>query len=154
MSIFKSMNPFKGNAPMKAVDNETEIVHDFNRRTPFWSYRPVAYRDYPALAGLKTQLDAFLDALFHGEIDEANGNVLDNLVFDVVRQAQADLRHQQISHRDTIKSFDVRSVSDRLAFQDKLDLLNEALNTNQVELKTLRARAAHGEFKEVMNNDQ
>ena len=147
------MSVFKENAPMKAVDDQAEIVHDFTRRAPFWSYRTVPYRDYPALIELKGVLDAHLDALFRGEIDDGNGDVLDNLIFDTVRQAQADLRLQQVSHRDTIKSFGIRAESDHAAFRQELDRLKDALNENLSEQKKLRKRLACDEFKEDMSHE-
>ena len=143
------MSIYKENNPMKVVDDETEIVHDFLRRAPFWSYRSVPYRDYAPLIDLKAQIDAYLDALFCGEIDDGNGDVLDNLVFDTVRQAQSDLRLQQVNHQDTIKSFGIRAVSDQAAFEQELTLLQATLAGNMEEQAKLRKMLARNEYKEV-----
>lgn len=126
MNIFKRLRN-----PNKAVDSEEVIVNDFQRRTPYWSYRTTSYKAYEPFMEYEPVLDEHLEKLFNGEIDDGNGDVLDRLVMDIERQAEKFLAHQRIEHRDTIKSFDIRARSDQKAFERQLTLLKEQLERNE-----------------------
>ena len=108
---------------MKMVDDEKEVVRDFTRRTPFWGHRTVSYRDFAPLMNLKEELDAYLEKLFQGEIDDGNADVLDNIIFDRVRQALEDLKYQSVEHEDMNCSFENRADSDVNAFREERDNL-------------------------------
>ena len=146
------MSIFKTNAPEKQVDDTKEVVHDFTRRAPFWSYRTVAYREYAPLVNLKDELDCYLDALFRGDIDDGNGDVLDNLIFDAVRRAWEDLKKQRVDHLDTITSFGIRAQSDRTAFEEQLTQLEESLSKNIQEQEFIRDLLNRCEYQEGYTN--
>lgn len=141
------MGLFKGHSPTKVVDDTTEIVTDFIRRAPFWSYRTVPYRPYPPLMNLQTELDGCLDRLFSGELDDGNGDVLDCLIFDQVRQAREDLNRQRVSHRDAIVSFGLRALGDREAFETQLAALKQALEQNEAELTLVQHLARRDTYQ-------
>lgn len=143
------MGVFKSNSPEKVVDDTRVVVHDFQRRAPFWSYRTVPYKEYEPLVNLQGKLDDYLDALFCGDIDSANGDVLDNIIFDTVRQAQDDLNRQRVEHGDTIKSFGIRAEGDRAAFKEQLAKLREDLARNQEEQAFIRDMLHRCEYREV-----
>lgn len=146
------MSLFKGNTPTQAADDSQEVVNDFTRRAPFCSYRPVPYRFYDPLVNLKDDLDGYLERLFQGEIDDANGDVLDCLIFDVVRQAVEDLKKQRVNHQDAIISFGIRAESDRAAFEDQLARLRTDLEETRSEQTFVSGLLKRGEYKEVSEN--
>ncbi|MCR5826271.1 MAG: hypothetical protein K6G54_06875, partial [Oscillospiraceae bacterium] len=133
----------------KVVDDEPTVVRDFNRRAPFWSYRTAAYRRYLPFANYKVEIDAYLERLFSGELDDGNGDVLDTLISDVFRQAEHDLARQRTEHRDVIVSFGIRATSDKLAFTRELEKVREALERNRQEQESIRTRLRTNEFVEV-----
>ena len=135
--------------PEREVGGDSVIVNDFERRIPFWSYRAVNYKDYEPFTNLKTELDGYLKQLFKGEIDDGNGDVLDNLIADRSRQAKKDLARQRTDHIDTIKSFDIRARSDKKAFEDELALVMEQMEENRQTLRRYKERMARDEFMEV-----
>ncbi len=122
MSLFNQLNN-----PNKAVSTEMEVVKDFERRIPYWGYRTVNYIVDQAFLEFKDEIDAYLDKLFGGDIDDGNGDVLDSLITDVARIAEEKLLQQRTEHRDTIKSFDIRMQGDILAFEKHLENLKEKL---------------------------
>ncbi len=144
MRLFKSDPAVKADA----AEGSEEAVHDFTLRTPYWSYRPVPYRSYAPLDGLQAELDRRLDALFSGDIDEGNANVLDGLVFDVVRQARADLDRQLASHRDMIASLGLRPAGDSAQFTQQLGYLKEDLKQNLEEQAVVIKLLRRDEYKE------
>lgn len=146
------MSLFKGNTPTKVVDDTQEVVNDFTRRAPFWCYRPVPYREYEPLSHLQLELDSYLERLFQGELDDANGDVLDNLIFDTVRQACEDLTKQRIIHQDSITSFAIRAKSDHSAFARELSALKVDLDKNLEEQAFLGALYQQSEYKEVRSH--
>lgn len=123
-----------------------KLVSDFERRTPYWSYRPANYKIYEPFANYRKEIDKYLDKLFKGEIDDANGDVLDNLIVQMTHQAIKVLEHQRTEHRDLLKSFDIRRSSDRKTFEKQLLLLQEDLKKNQVEQEEYRNRMLKNEF--------
>lgn len=146
------MSIFKLNTPNKVVDDEPVVVRDFNRRAPFWSYRTQDYKEYPPFAAFKAEIDAYLAKLFAGEIDDGNGDVLDTMISDVLRQAEHDLARQRTDHHDVIVSFGIRAKSDKAAFEKELNIRREALEKNLHEQEDIRARLYNNEFKEVMRH--
>ncbi len=135
--------------PDKAVPTgEDEIVNDFVRRTPFWSYRAASYQIYEPFMGYKEDIDRYLEKLFAGEIDDGNGDVLDSMISDMERQAEKHLLRQHSEHQDVIKSFELRMLGDRKAFEEQVQLLKELLAANQAEQEALLARQRRDEFAE------
>lgn len=144
MSLFKRKTSVK---PETDEDNE-RIVHDFTLRTPFWHYRAVPYQGYAPLFELKTTLDSHLDALFSGDIDSGNGDVLDGMIFDVVRQAKTDLDRQRAAHLDKIKSLGIRPSGDYAQFEEQLNCLQADLGQNAQEQALVRELLHRDEYKE------
>lgn len=126
MSIFNQVNSLN-----KSVNSEKVVMKDFERRIPYWSYRPVNYEVCKPFKEYKTEIDGYLEKLFKGEIDDGNGDVLDNMIMDMARQAEKSLVNQRAEHRDMIKSLDIRAKSDRRAFGYQLELLKEQLEINK-----------------------
>ena len=109
------------------------VKHDFARRSPYCQYRPVKYQQYKPFDEYQGEIDQYLEKLFEGEIDEENGDVLDNLIGDITRQALNHLDRQRVDHRDMIHSLSVRFDSDRSIFENQLQHLKEALEENRSE---------------------
>lgn len=109
------------------------VKHDFARRSPYWQYRPAKYQQYKPFDEYREEIDQYLEKLFGGEIDEENGDVLDNLIGDITRQALNDLDRQRVEHRDAIHSLHVRFESDRTSFESELRHLQEELDENRSE---------------------
>ena len=110
-------------------------VHDFILRSTelsFESYRTVDYRLYPQLSAeyMMPIIDAHLDKLLSGEVDDANGDMLDRLLFVPARIALPDLISQHVDHSDVLRRFIVRRNADR---KD----LKEILSQRQAELDDL-----------------
>ena len=90
------------NSSKKGIGDERVATNDLRRRIPKVDYRPCDYEILPRFKNLKVEIDEYLDKLFAGEIDAGNGNVLDELIIDVGREARAELDRQYISHQDII----------------------------------------------------
>jgi len=136
----------KKTKPTRIVDDTDSTVNDFKLRIPFWSYRAVPYREYEPFANLQPVIDDYLAKLFQGEIDDGNGDVLDNTICDMARQAEKDLDRQHTEHGDVLKSFDIRSKGDQRSFiHDRAELLAE-LEENQRQLEEIRSRVKRDKF--------
>ncbi len=129
-----------------AAQEEPGMVHDFKRRVPYWGYRMVDYREYAPLAALREQLDERLNILFGGELDDGNGDVLDALIADTLRQAEQDIKRQRIDHRNMIASLSMRARSDRAAFENELRRCRAALEQNLSEQESLCERLYENEY--------
>lgn len=130
----------------ESVGSEKMVMNDFERRIPYWSYRPVSYEVYEPFKEYKTEIDGYLEKLFNGEIDDGNGDVLDNMIMDMARQAEKSLNRQRVEHRDMIKSLDIRAQSDRKAFKCQLELLKEQLENNKHNQEKYNKLADADEF--------
>ena len=146
------MSIFKMDKPNKVVDDAPVVVRDFNRRTPFWSYRTTEYKPYPPFEQFKDEIDAYLEKLFAGDIDDGNGDVLDTMISDVLRQAEHDLARQRTEHRDVIVSFGIRAKSDQTTYERELQKETEELERNMQEQSEIRQRLQRNEFVEVWKN--
>lgn len=122
------------------------MVNDFQRRTPYWSYRPANYRIYEPFMEYKKEIDKYLEKLFSGEIDDGNGDVLDNMIAQMTRQAERVLDEQRTEHKDMLKSFDIRRLSDRETFENQLKLLRDSLEKNKSDQEEYRNRMRGNEF--------
>ena len=124
------------------VDTQKEIKNDFCLRSSnvgFESYRTVDYRKCPELF-METYygaIDEHLDRLFKGEIDDANGNVLERFTFGPVRKAFPDLRIQHIDRQDTIRRFIVRNSSDLNDLKAIREARQSELNDLESELSSV-----------------
>lgn len=96
------------------VDDSRAVVNDFQMRTPYESYRPADYRPYHKLeeVEMRPALESALEPLLAGSVDAGNGNMVDDLIFAVLREALVDLRLQQVRHGDTIQRLSVRRATD------------------------------------------
>lgn len=112
------------------MDESRAIVYDFRRRLiKFEGYRPAEYRLNPALKEevVKPMLDRHLAKLFAGEIDDANGDVLDRLIFSGVREGKTDLVRQRYEHMDMIARLTAGWESDYQDIRQLRDLREEEL---------------------------
>lgn len=130
----------------KDLYDAENIVKDFTLRTPFNSYRPTEYREYETFFNFKNEIDEYLESLFEGEIDDGNGDVLDNMINDMARQAEKDLEKQHTEHGDTIKSFEIRHRADKLAFENERNLLCAKINENECQLNEIILRIKNEKF--------
>ena len=142
------MATMKETEGMKMVNDENEIVSDFTRRTPFWDYRSISYRDFAPLMNLKEELDEHLEKLFKNELDDGNANVLDCIIFDRVRQALEDLKYQSVRHEDMNCSFENRADSDVNAFREERDNLLKDLEYLREKYRHLIELFEACEYKE------
>ncbi len=118
----------------ESTDEEELAVNDFARRTLFWSYRPRSYKIFGPFEEIKQELDIYLEKLFEGDIDEANGSVLDTIILDRCRQAKKDLAKQRVMHRDWIKNYDTRVKADEISYGRELERMRGALDEVEKEL--------------------
>lgn len=142
MSIFKSVHKHQD------LDRDETVVHDFQRRAPFWSYRVTDYRPYAPFTAFRGDLDGYLEKLLAGEIDDGNGDVLDNLIRDMTCMALQDLEKQRADHQDNLRNLELRAAGDRDQFQDYRDALAHDLDRNLQEQAGLEARVKQHTFRE------
>ena len=123
-----------------------EVLHDFKRNSPYWQYRAVRYQQYRPFDEYRDEIDRYLEKLFAGEVDEENGDILDNLIGDITRQALHHLDRQRVEHRDTIHSLHIRHESDRILFESQMQHLKEALVENRRNQEIVMALLKKDEF--------
>ena len=111
----------KEQAQFNTMDDSRVTVYDFMRRMQrlFESYRAADYRVYPGLTEeeMKPKLDRHLEALFAGDVDDANGDMLDNIIFGPYRESVPFLNVQRLNHKDMNRRLVARRVSDRADFE-------------------------------------
>lgn len=110
-------NKKKQQSLYNSVDDSRSTVYDFTlRSTPigFESYRTTEYTLYHKLdeAEMLPRIDDHLEKLFAGNVDDANGDMLDEIIFGSAREALPYLSKQHIDHNDTIRRFIVRRTAD------------------------------------------
>lgn len=101
-----------------SVDDSRSTVYDFTLRSTsigFESYRTTEYSLYHKLDELEMlpKIDSHLEKLFAGDVDDANGDMLDEIIFGAAREALPYLSKQHIDHNDTIRRFIIRRTADR-----------------------------------------
>ena len=111
-------NKKKQQSLYNSVDDSRSTVYDFTlRSTPigFESYRTTEYTLYHKLdeAEMLPGIDDHLEKLCAGNVDDANGDMLDEIIFGAAREALPYLSKQHIDHNDTIRRFIVRRTADR-----------------------------------------
>ena len=111
----------KEQAQFNTMDDSRVTVYDFKRRIQclFESYRSTDYRHYPGLSEeeMKPKLDRHLEALFSGDVDDGNGDMLDNIIFGPYRESVPYLNIQRLNHKDMNRRLVARRVSDRADFE-------------------------------------
>ena len=97
------------------MDDSKVVANDFIRRIHYESYRPADYRLYPGLSeeAMKPKLDKHLEALFAGNVDDANGNMLENIIFGPYRESVPYLNVQRLNHKDMNRRLVACRISDR-----------------------------------------
>ena len=108
----------KSQALFNAVDDSRTVVHDFRLRATqvgFESYRATEYRLYHKLeeCEMMPRLEEHLSKLFAGEVDDANGDMLDNIIFGAAREALPDIVRQHYDHLDMLRRLTIRRKADR-----------------------------------------
>lgn len=101
----------------RAVDDTRVPVYDFRLRTTIMGVedcRAVAYQIYPKLREeeMLPLLEKHLQQLFAGEVDSANANLLDALIFSAAREAIPVLQVQRNAHVDTLHRIIARRKAD------------------------------------------
>lgn len=140
------MSLFKKNKPTKIVNETDTTVNDFKLRTPYWFYRTISYQMYYPFAIYTQNLNSYLARLFQGKIDDGNGDVLDNLICDMARQAERDLDKQLTEHGDVIKALAIRNEGDRIAFLKERSLLQQELDEVEDVLAEIKKRLLNDKF--------
>ena len=108
----------KSQALFNAVDDSRTVVHDFRLRATqagVESYSTVEYRLYHKLeeAAMMPKLDEHLSKLFAGDVDDANGDMLDAILFGAAREALPNLGKQHYDHLDMLRRLIIRRKADR-----------------------------------------
>ena len=135
MSIFKHLRRKK-----TAERKSTSTVSLF-RGWPDSELSPVPYMPYtPLFNDLRSTLDSYLDELFKGEIDDANGDVLDSIITDHVRQAMNDLADQRAAHIDCIHTLLLNDSNTRCKLEQELLRLQDKHETHKAIYDDLCAR--------------
>lgn len=111
------MFPKNRKAIFNIVDDVKVTVRDFRLRSTrcgFESYRTVDYKVYPKFSEeeMFPKIDAHLEKLFQGEIDESNGDVLDSFLIAIYRESLSFLNREKYEHMDIIKRLSVRFRAD------------------------------------------
>lgn len=112
----------KGQGNFHIADDGRVLTNDFcltiSDTYGHESYRTVEYRDYARMEEgvMIPLLDDHLNKLFAGEVDDANGDVLDDIIYGAVREALPDLNRQRYDHGDMIRRFDVRFTANESNF--------------------------------------
>ena len=127
----------KQHALFNAADDTKSVVKDFRLSSTamgFESDRPVEYPLYHKLREdeMYPKLDEYLTKLFAGELDDGNGEMLDETIFAPAREAMPILSQHNIDHNDTIRRFEVRHIAD-------LADLRRIRNNREAEQQILKA---------------
>ena len=101
---------------------------------------------YPTVQALKEEIDKYLETLFSGKIDDANGDVLDNIIYDSTRLALKDVDIQKVQHDDTIRNFIIQAEGARNAFEAHKNEVTDALLEVQERLNAIKIRMLNDEF--------
>lgn len=128
----------KSQALLNAVDDSRTVVHDFRLRssspTGFESYRTVPYRQFHKLEEeeMLPRIEEHLAKLFAGEVDSANGDMIDAVIIGAYREALSDLYRQHYNHMDTLHRLIIRHDTDR-------EDIRRHIEDREAELEAIRA---------------
>lgn len=136
----------KKQAQFNMMDDSKVTVYDFKRRMKclFESYRPIDYRLYPGLneEEMKDKIDRHLEALFAGDVDDGNGDMLDNIIFGPYRESVPYLKIQRLNHKDMNRRLIARRVSDRADFERIRDERKDELKQLEKEYDDICSKSA------------
>jgi hypothetical protein len=126
------------------MDDSRVPVYDFKRRMQFESYRAADYIAYPDFSEEKMipKLDKHLEALFAGSVDDANGDMLDNIIFGTYRESVPYLNVQRLNHKDMHRRLVARRISDRADFERIRDERQKELKHLEEEFEEICSRIA------------
>ena len=142
------MSLFRKKTTTKVMDQTEQTVNDFILRAPYWSYRPVPYRQFEPFFSYRDEIDALLDDLIRAQaVDDGNGDVMSNLINDMAERAFMDLSAQETDHKDIIKSLSLRCDSDQMQFREMLESLQEKLQETEKRLTEINRRNTEDEFE-------
>lgn len=136
----------KEQAQYNAMDDSKMTVYDFMRRIQplFESYRSSDYRPYPGLMEeeMASKLDRHLEAMFAGDVDDANGDMLDNIIFGSYRESVPYLNVHRLNHKDMNRRLVARRISDRADFERIRDERKEELEHLEQEYEDVCRKMA------------
>ncbi len=113
---------------LNSVDDSKTIVNSFCLRHSheygIESLRTVDYRSYHKLneSEMIPILEERFEKMAAGDVDDANGDMLNDIIFSAAFEAFADLKLQQSDHKDMIRRFIVCRKADR---EDILRVMQE-----------------------------
>ena len=129
------------------TSGEPEVV-TFVRQRPYADFRPMDYRPSPLLfEETEKKMEQWLSALFAGEIDDGNGNVLDSLIIDTVRLAMDDLADQHVTHLDRIRDLHLQFQAGKVHFEEQCKDAESLLEELEAEHKEASDRAASRKWR-------
>ena len=140
------MSLFKESIANKELDDTSTLVNDFVRQKPYGTYRPVNYQISERFVDLKNEIDKYLERMFEGKIDDANGDVMDNLIYDNTRIALQDIEMQKVQHDDTIRNFIIQAEGARTAFAEHKQTVESMISEVQSRLNVIRTKYLQDEF--------
>lgn len=123
-------------------------AEDFTRRLCYESCRAANYQLYRGLQQdvLLPKLERHLAAMLAGEVDDANGDFLDSLIFAPAREALPDLNRQRHDHMEALRRIIARREADRMDFQKLLEQRQQELaELERAHEKTCRLIAKYSE---------
>lgn len=124
------------------MDDSRITVYDFRRRFLYESYRCPDYNPYPGLqeSVIMPKLEEHLQALFAGNVDDGNGDMLDNTIIAPFRESVADLEKQRCGHTDMLRRLAARRISDRVDFIKIKDQQSAVLHKLEQEYEEICRR--------------
>lgn len=129
---------------MNADKNNT-----FYSQRPYADLYPAEYEPYaPLFSQLKEELDQYLEKLLEGELDDANGDVLDSIITDYMRQAINDLSYQRVKHRQTIHELVIVPEALRRSFEENQPILESEMSELKSELQDIQSRIKHRKWRD------
>ena len=96
-------------------------------RIPFSELTPKEYAIPTKLFGFKKDLEAHMEKLFCGDIDEGNGNACDMIIDDELNLVKEDLKKQRASHIIFIKDLLRRWAGDYIEAEHRLEYVREEI---------------------------
>ena len=110
----------KKKAQFNMMGDSRVTCYDFIRRFDelFESYRAADYKLYHRLSEeeMRPKLDQHLEELFTGDVDDANGDMLDSIILASYRESVTNLNVQRLNHKDMNRRLIAKRVSDYADF--------------------------------------
>ena len=100
-----------------SIDDSRTLSYDFRLRSTMLGFESFRALEYPLYYKLEEnemipRIDDHLSKMFSGEIDDANGDMLDSIIFGAAREALPELNRQRYNHMDTLRRLIVRETVD------------------------------------------